>query len=106
MAARILRRPDHCRDRRRHRRSGSGLAADGGLPYQAGRRHRRLFPLPYRSQPPVSLEPYSFCFLRYVHEPLSGEFANVGVLLWAPQSRFLGFRASEKFRRLSRFFHG
>lgn len=51
-------------------------------------------------------EPYSFCFLRYVHEPLSGEFANVGVLLWAPESRFLGFRASQKFRRLSHFFHG
>jgi hypothetical protein len=54
----------------------------------------------------MSLEPYSFCFLRYVHEPLSGEFANVGVLLWAPDSRFLGFRASQKFRRLSHFFHG
>ena len=45
----------------------------------------------------MSLERYSFCFLRYVHEPLSGEFANVGVLLWAPQSRFLGFRASKKY---------
>ena len=54
----------------------------------------------------MSLERYSFCFLRYVHEPLSGEFANVGVLLWAPESRFLGFRASHKFRRLSQFFQG
>ena len=54
----------------------------------------------------MSLERYSFCFLRYVHEPLSGEFANVGVLLWAPQSRFLGFRASQKYSRLSHFFHG
>lgn len=54
----------------------------------------------------MSLERYSFCFLRYVHEPLSGEFANVGVLLWAPQSRFLGFKASKKFQRLSQFFHG
>jgi len=54
----------------------------------------------------MSLQPYSFCFLRYVHDPLSGEFANVGVLLWAPGSRFLGFKASQKFRRLSHFFHG
>ena len=54
----------------------------------------------------MNLERYSFCFLRYVHEPLSGEFANVGVLLWAPQSRFLGFRASQKYSRLSHFFHG
>lgn len=51
-------------------------------------------------------ERYSFCFLRYVHEPLSGEFANVGVLLWAPESHFLGFRASQKYSRLSKFFHG
>ena len=51
-------------------------------------------------------ERYSFCFLRYVHEPLSGEFANVGVLLWAPESSFLGFRASQKYSRLSQFFHG
>ena len=43
----------------------------------------------------MNLERYSFRFLRYVHEPLSGEYANVGVLLWAPQSRFLGFRASQ-----------
>jgi hypothetical protein len=54
----------------------------------------------------MSLERYSFCFLRYVHEPLSGEFANVGVLLWAPESRFLGFKASKKYQRLSHFFHG
>ena len=54
----------------------------------------------------MSLQPYSFCFLRYVHEPHSGEFADVGVLLWAPGSRFLGFKASQKFRRLSHFFHG
>jgi Protein of unknown function (DUF3037) len=54
----------------------------------------------------MSSEPYSFSFLRYVHEPLSGEFANVGVLLWAPRSRFLGFKASHKYRRLSHFFDG
>lgn len=54
----------------------------------------------------MSLERYSFCFLRYVHEALSGEFANVGVLLWAPESRFLGFMASQKYSRLSQFFHG
>ncbi len=54
----------------------------------------------------MSLKRYSFCFLRYVHEPLSGEFANVGVLLWAPETRFLGFKASKKYQRLSQFFHG
>ena len=52
----------------------------------------------------MNRERYSFCFLRYHHDPLSGEFANVGVLLWAPDSSFLGFRCSKKFARLSRFF--
>lgn len=52
----------------------------------------------------MNLEPYSFCFLRYIHEPLSGEFANVGVLLWAPKSQTLIFRGTEKFSRLSKFF--
>lgn len=54
----------------------------------------------------MSLERYSFCFLRYVHDPLPGEFANVGVLLWAPGSRFLGFRVERKYQRLSDFFDG
>jgi len=48
----------------------------------------------------MNRERYSFCFLRYHHDPLSGEFANVGVLLWAPDSSFLGFRCSKKFARL------
>ena len=52
----------------------------------------------------MNLEPYSFCFLRYIHEPLSGEFANVGVLLWAPKSQTLLFQGTEKFSRLSKFF--
>lgn len=49
-------------------------------------------------------EPYSFCFLRYFHEPLSGEFANVGICLWAPKSNMLLFKGTEKFSRLSKFF--
>ena len=52
----------------------------------------------------MNKEPYSFCFLRYFHDPLSGEFANVGVLLWAPESKELLFLGSEKFSRLSHFF--
>ncbi len=53
----------------------------------------------------MSQEPYSFCFLRYFNEPLSGEFVNVGIVLWAPESSYLGFRFSSKFHRLSRFYH-
>ena len=50
-------------------------------------------------------EPYSYCFLRYHHEPLSGEFANIGVLVWAPKSNYLGFLGTDRYSRLSAFFH-
>jgi len=52
----------------------------------------------------MSKHAYSYCFLRYHHDPISGEFGNVGVLLWAPGIQFLGFRGCKKFRRLSQFF--
>lgn len=45
----------------------------------------------------MTKEPNSFCFLPYPHEPLSGEFANIGVLVWAPKSQFLGFEATDRF---------
>lgn len=51
----------------------------------------------------MSLELYSFCFLRYIHDLLSAEFVNVGVVLWALQSGYLGYRFTSRFRRLSRF---
>ncbi len=47
---------------------------------------------------------YSYCFLRYHHDLIGGEFANIGVLLWAPNSNFLGFRCSQRYGRLSQFF--
>jgi len=53
----------------------------------------------------MSAQPYSYCFLRYVHSPDAGEFANVGVLLWAPESRYLGFSTCQRYSRLSAFFH-
>jgi hypothetical protein len=37
-------------------------------------------------------QPYTYVLLRYRHDPLAGEFANVGVLLHAPRAPFLGAR--------------
>jgi hypothetical protein len=48
---------------------------------------------------------YSASYLRYVHDPVTGEFANVGVLVWAPLSRELHFVGTAKTQRLRRFFH-
>lgn len=49
-------------------------------------------------------EPYSYCFLRYRQNPEAGEFANIGVALWAPESRFLAFQGSRRYSRLTHFF--
>ncbi|WP_395741166.1 DUF3037 domain-containing protein [Prosthecobacter sp.] len=47
---------------------------------------------------------YSYSFLRYCQDREAGEFANIGVLFWCPQDRFLGFRGSHRYARLTHFF--
>lgn len=47
---------------------------------------------------------YSYSFLRYCQDREAGEFANIGVLFWCPDERFLGFEASHRFARLTHFF--
>jgi hypothetical protein len=52
-------------------------------------------------------QPYTYVLLRYRHDPLAGEFANVGVLVHAPKGGFL--RAAVRPRagpRLHRMFPG
>lgn len=49
---------------------------------------------------------YSFSVLRYIHDAVSGEFVNVGTLLFSPDHRFLGVKCLTAFTRLSRFFGG
>jgi hypothetical protein len=47
---------------------------------------------------------FSYCILRYRRDPDAGEFANIGVALWCPQTRFLGFQACPRYGRLTHFF--
>lgn len=48
--------------------------------------------------------PYSFSVLRYVHDIVTGEFVNVGVILFAPKVRFLGAICSQRYSRLTKMF--
>lgn len=48
--------------------------------------------------------PYTFSVLRYVHDPVTSEFANVGVALYAPEARYLGALCTSHYARLSRMF--
>lgn len=51
-------------------------------------------------------KPYSYVLLRYRHDPLAGEFVNVGVLLHAPVANFVGIKVRKTLGRLGKMFPG
>jgi len=48
--------------------------------------------------------PYSYCIVRYVHDPAAGEALNVGMLAFAPTERWLECRVEQRYSRLSSTF--
>lgn len=48
--------------------------------------------------------PYSSIGLRYVHDVVTGEFANIGVVVYAPEQRFLDARFTTSYERLNAIF--
>lgn len=49
---------------------------------------------------------YTYIVLRYIHDTTAAEFVNVGVALYAPQSRFLSAVCRSTYGRLTRIFPG
>lgn len=47
---------------------------------------------------------YEFALVRYLHDPVGGEFANVGVVLFDADARRLYVMATDRIRRFSEFF--
>ncbi len=47
---------------------------------------------------------YQYQILRYVHDQFTGEFGNLGVVMYAPKNRFLKCKVVSKYARLSSFF--
>jgi len=47
---------------------------------------------------------YSTITLRYVHDVVTGEFANIGVVVYAPDERFLEARFATSYERLNAIF--
>ena len=41
--------------------------------------------------------PYTYCLVKYVHNPAAGEMLNIGVLLCAPSISFIDARFNEVF---------
>ncbi len=48
--------------------------------------------------------PYTFSVLRYVHDPVTAEFLNVGVALYAPDAGYLSAACTPYYSRLSEMF--
>ena len=48
--------------------------------------------------------PYTFSILRYVHDIVTGEFVNVGVILFAPKAKYLSASCTTKYSRISTIF--
>jgi hypothetical protein len=47
---------------------------------------------------------YQYQLLRYLHDRVSGEFVNVGVVVFEPTTRFLKAKVVTRFSRISQFF--
>ena len=47
---------------------------------------------------------YTFSVLRYVHDPVTAEFVNIGVALYAPDAKYLNALCTPHYQRLSRMF--
>jgi len=48
--------------------------------------------------------PYTFSVLRYVHDPVSAEFVNIGVAVYAPAAKYLNALCTSHYQRLSTMF--
>jgi len=48
--------------------------------------------------------PYTFSILRYVHDIVTGEFVNVGVILFAPKAKYLSASCTTRYSRISKIF--
>ena len=48
--------------------------------------------------------PYSFSVLRYIHDIVTGEFINIGVVLYAPKAKYLSAMCTSRYGRLSKMF--
>ena len=50
------------------------------------------------------MKKYQFQIVRYIHDRITGEFVNVGLVIYMPGTRFLKSKFINKFSRLSNFF--
>lgn len=44
--------------------------------------------------------PYSFCVLRYIHDPVTQEFLNIGVAVFSSETKYLNAMCTTKYGRI------
>lgn len=49
-------------------------------------------------------KPYSFSILRYVHDPVTQEFVNVGVAVFSREAGFLRVKCTTRYERITKMF--
>lgn len=50
------------------------------------------------------MKTFEYQIIRYLHDRTTGEFVNVGIVLYEPDSRFLNTKVLSRFSRISNFF--
>lgn len=50
------------------------------------------------------MKTYQYQLIRYQHDHFSGEFVNLGVVVYAPEERFLQAKVTHRYNRLHEFF--
>lgn len=50
------------------------------------------------------MKTFEYQIIRYLHDRTTGEFVNVGIVLFEPESRFLDAKVLTRFSRISNFF--
>lgn len=50
--------------------------------------------------------PYQYAILRYIHDRSTGEFVNIGAVIWAPERQEFIFDINHRYGRVSSFFDG
>ncbi|MBL0152063.1 MAG: DUF3037 domain-containing protein [Chitinophagaceae bacterium] len=47
---------------------------------------------------------YQYQIIRYLPDHFTGEFANIGIIIYAPERNFLSCRVTSRYSRLTEFF--
>ncbi len=52
------------------------------------------------------MKTFQYQIIKYVHDHFTGEFLNVGIVMYSPENRFLRCRVTRKYQRITNLFPG